>query len=166
MLKQVDTTPEIKARTLGPNTAFVLVTNINNTRITDVEIRKALLYACPTFQTRQIAGGESIGDFASTVLSPTVPGYQAFDLYGQKDHPNGQPDKAKAILTAKGKIGMPVVYGYSNTPLGQQAAVAVKAGLEKAGFKARHQADRPQDVLRRHRQGQQHVRPVRRRLGC
>ena len=135
VLKQVDTTPEIKARTVKGNTAFVLVTNINNTRIKDVEIRKALLYAYPTFQTRQLAGGESAGDFASTNLSPTVPGYEAFDLYGQKTHPQGQPDKAKAILTAKGKIGMPIVYGYSNTPVGQQASVAVKSALEKAGFK-------------------------------
>jgi peptide/nickel transport system substrate-binding protein len=112
------------------------VTNINNTRIKDVEIRKALLYAWPTFQQRQIGGGESIGDFASTVMSPTVPGYQKYDLYGQLDHPNGQPDKAMAILKAKGKVGMQVVYGYSNTPIAQQAAVAIKAGLEKAGFKA------------------------------
>ncbi|MCW2573268.1 MAG: bldKB [Frankiales bacterium] len=136
VLKQINEDPAVKARTLVGNTAFVLETNINNTRIKDVEIRKALLYAWPTFQARQIAGGESIGDFATTNLSPTVPGYEAFDLYGQKDHPNGQPDKAMAILKAKGKVGMQVVYGYSNTPLGQQGAVAVKAGLEKAGFKA------------------------------
>jgi peptide/nickel transport system substrate-binding protein len=123
------------ARTTVGNTAFVLVTNINNTRIPDVEIRKALLYAYPNFQARQIAGGSSIGDFASTNLSPTVPGYHSFDLYGQLTHPQGQPDKAMAILKAKGKVGMPIVYGYSNTPTGQQISVAVKAGLEKAGFK-------------------------------
>ncbi|MDX6198181.1 MAG: peptide/nickel transport system substrate-binding protein [Actinomycetota bacterium] len=135
VLKQVDTTPEIKARTLTDLNSFVLVTNINNTRIKDVEIRKALLYAYPLFQTRQILGGASYGDFASTVLSPTLPGYQSYDLYDQLKFPQGQPDKAKAILTAKGKVGMPIVYGYSNTPTGQQAAVAVKAAYEKAGFK-------------------------------
>jgi peptide/nickel transport system substrate-binding protein len=135
VLKQINETPEIKARTLVGNTAFVLVTNINNKRIPDVEIRKALLYAYPTFQHRQIAGGESVGDFASTVMSPTVPGYEKYDLYGQLDHPQGQPEKAMEILKAKGKVGMQVVYGYSNTPIGQQVSVAVKAGLEKAGFK-------------------------------
>ncbi|MCU1592244.1 MAG: bldKB [Frankiales bacterium] len=135
VLKQVQTTPELTARTTVGNTAFVIVTNINNTRIPDVEIRKALLYAFPTFQVRQIGGGSSIGDFASTNLSPTVPGYTPFDLYDQKKFPQGQPDKAMAILKSKGKVGMPIVYGYSNTPTGQQASVAVKAGLEKAGFK-------------------------------
>jgi peptide/nickel transport system substrate-binding protein len=135
VLKQVMTTPEIKARTLEGLSAFVLVTNINNTRIKDVEIRKALLYAYPLAQTRQILGGESYGDYASTVLSPTVPGYQSYDLYEQLTHPQGQPEKAMAILKAKGKVGMPIVYGYSNTAIGQQAAVAVKAAYEKAGFK-------------------------------
>ena len=135
VLKQVVTTPELRDRTTVGNTSFVLVTNINNTRITDPEIRKALLYAYPNYQARQIAGGSSIGDFASTNLSPTLPGYESFDLYGQKDHPEGQPAKAMAILKAKGKVGMPIVYGYSNTPTGQQVSVAVKAGLEKAGFK-------------------------------
>src|SRR4051812_20712642 len=135
VLKQVDTTPELKDRTVRGNTAFVLVTNINNTRIPDVEIRKAILYAYPLFQARQLIGGDSAGDFASTVLSPTVPGYTDFDLYEQRTHPQGQPEKAKAILDAKGKTGMTLVYGYSNTPQGQQVAVVVKAAYEKAGFK-------------------------------
>ncbi len=135
VLKQVDTTPELKARTVQGNTAFVLVRNINNTRIKDVELRKALLYAWPSFQLRQLIGGSSAGDFASTNLSPTVPGYEAFDLYDQKKFPQGQPEKAKAILEAKGKVGMSVVYGYANTPKGQEGSVVVKAGLEKAGFK-------------------------------
>jgi peptide/nickel transport system substrate-binding protein len=135
VLKQIDTTPELQARTVLGNTAFVLVRNINNTRIKDVELRKALLYAWPSFQLRQLIGGSTAGDFASTVLSPTVPGYEAFDLYDQKKFPQGQPDKAKAILEKAGKVGMSVVYGYSNTPKGQEGSVVVKAGLEKAGFK-------------------------------
>jgi peptide/nickel transport system substrate-binding protein len=135
VLKQVETTPEIKARTLSGLNAFVFQENINNTRIKDVEIRKALLYAWPTFQLRAISGGTSYGDIASTTLSPTVPGYEAFDLYDQKKFPQGQPDKAKEILKAKGKLGMPVVFGYRNTPIGQQGSVVIKAALEKAGFK-------------------------------
>ncbi|GAC1443646.1 MAG: ABC transporter substrate-binding protein [Mycobacteriales bacterium] len=135
VLKQINTDPAVKSRTVVGNTAFVLQTNINNTRITDPEIRKALLYAWPNFQLRQIAGGESAGDFASTTLSPTLPGYQAFDLFDQKKFPQGQPDKAMAILKAKGKVGMTIVAGYSNTPIGQQGSVVVKAALEKAGFK-------------------------------
>ena len=135
VLKQVQTTPELQTRTVAGYTAFVLQTNINNTRITDPEIRKALLYAWPNYQLRQLAGGPSSGDFASTTLSPTVPGYEAFDLFDQKANPNGQPDKAMAILKAKNKVGMTVVDGYSNTPIGQQGSVVVKAALEKAGFK-------------------------------
>ncbi|MBC7372692.1 MAG: ABC transporter substrate-binding protein, partial [Frankiales bacterium] len=69
-------------------------------------------------------------------LSPTVPGYEGFDLYDQKKFPQGQPEKAMAILKAKGKVGMNVVVGFTNTPIGQQGSVVIKAALEKAGFKA------------------------------
>ena len=39
-----------------------------------------------------------------TMLPPTIPGYKEFDLYGQKDNPNGQLDKAKEALK---KCGQP-----------------------------------------------------------
>ncbi len=132
VLQQVDTTPELKERSVQGYTQFVLQYSINNTRIKDVEVRKALLYAFPRFQARQVIGGSSAGDFASTVLSPTVPGYQEFDLFQAK--PEGDPEKAKQILTDAGKLGQQVVYGFVNTPRGQQVSVAVAAGLEKAGF--------------------------------
>lgn len=133
VLQQVDTTPELKARTIQGYTQFVLQYNINNSRVKELEVRKALLYAFPRFQARQVIGGSSAGDFASTVLSPTVPGYQKFDLW--KVPPQGDPEKAKKILTDAGKLGYTIVYGHSNTPRGQQVSVAVAAGLTKAGFK-------------------------------
>jgi peptide/nickel transport system substrate-binding protein len=133
VLQQVDTTPDLKARTISDFTQFVLQININNTRIKDVEIRKALNLAYPKFQDRQIRGGPTAGDFATTNLSPTVPGYQKFDVLGAP--PQGDPEAAKKILEAKGKVGMPIVYAFGNTARGQQISVAVKAGLEKAGFK-------------------------------
>ena len=133
VLQQVDTTPELKARTIEGLTQFVLQENINNTRVTDVEIRKALNLAYPKFQNRQIRGGSSAGDFATTNLSPTVPGYQKFDVLGTP--PQGDPEAAKKILTDKGKVGMPIVYAFPNTARSQQISVAVKSALEKAGFK-------------------------------
>ena len=38
------------------------------------------------------------------MLPPIDPGYEEFDLYGQKDNPKGQPDKAKEALE---KCGQP-----------------------------------------------------------
>ena len=67
--------------------------------------------------------------------SPTCPEYQSFDLYGQLQHPQGQPEVAKKMLTAVNKLGQTTVYAYPQTPRQEQVAVAVVTGLEKAGFK-------------------------------
>ncbi|MDP9100700.1 MAG: ABC transporter substrate-binding protein [Actinomycetota bacterium] len=133
VLQQVDTTAALKARTVLGYTPFVLQYNINNSRITDVEVRKALLVAFPKQQARQVVGGTSAGDFATTVSSPTLVGHEAFDLYNAP--PTGDPVRAKAILAKAGKSGQTIVYGYVQSPRGEQVAVAVSAGLEKAGFK-------------------------------
>ena len=133
VLQQVDSTPDLKARTITDFTQFVYQVNINNTRIPDVDIRKAISLAYPKFQDRQIRGGPTAGDFATTNLSPTVPGYQKFDVLGAP--PQGDPEAAKKILTDKGKVGMPLVYAFANTARGQQISVAIKTAYEKAGFK-------------------------------
>lgn len=135
ILQKVDTTPALKSHTVEGSTAFVEQFNINNTRIPDVAVRKALVTAFPTYQTRLILGGPSAGDYASTVSSPTLPGYESFDLYGQLKHPEGQPEVAKKMLTAANKLGQTIVYAYPQTPRQEQVAVAVVTGLEKAGFK-------------------------------
>ena len=133
VLQQVDTTPALGARRVTGYTQFVDQYNINNTRITDVQVRKALLIAFPKQQARQVVGGSSYGEFATTVGSPTLVGFEKYDLYNAP--PTGDPVRAKALLQAAGKAGQPIVYGYVQTPRGEQVAVAVTAGLEKAGFK-------------------------------
>ena len=133
VLQQVDTTPALKARTVDGYTPFVEQYNINNTRITDVAVRKALIVAFPKQQVRQVVGGPSYGDFATTVSSPTLVGHETYDLYNAP--PAGDPVRAKAMLTAAGKLGQTIVYGYVQSPRGEQVGVAVATGLEKAGFK-------------------------------
>jgi peptide/nickel transport system substrate-binding protein len=133
LLQKVETTPELKGRTMSGLTQFVYQYNINNTRVTDFNVRKALLVAFPRFQVLQLRGGSTVGEIANTVLSPTVPGYENYDLY--KAPPQGDPVAAKKILTDAGKVGQTIVYAFSNTAKGQTYSVAIKAGLEKAGFK-------------------------------
>ncbi len=132
VLQQVDTTPALKARTITGYTPFVEQYNINNTRITDVAVRKALIVAFPKRQARQVVGGPSAGDFATTVSSPTLVGHENYDLYNAP--PAGDPVRAKAMLQAAGKVGQKIVYGYVQSPRGEQVGVAVATGLTKAGF--------------------------------
>jgi peptide/nickel transport system substrate-binding protein len=133
VLQQVDTTPALKSRTLQGFTQFVLQYNINNKRVTDKDIRKAIALAFPKQQVRQIVGGASAGDFATTVLSPTVPGFEKSDTIGAP--PTGDAEGAKKILADKGKSNMPLVIAFGNTARGQQISVALKTAYDKAGFK-------------------------------
>jgi peptide/nickel transport system substrate-binding protein len=105
---------------------------INTRRITDLKVRKALMYAYPREQIRQLLGGPDNGDFASTLSSPTLIGHEQYDLF--QVPPKGDPEKAKALLAEAGKSGQKIVLVYGNVPRGEQVAVIVAQGLEKAGF--------------------------------
>ena len=132
VLQQVVSTPDLLARTVSGYTPYAATQVINTKRITDVRVRKALMYAYPRQQVRQILGGPSHGDFSTTIGSPTLVGHEAFDLY--QVPPEGDPEKAKQLLAEAGKPNQKIVYAYGNLPRGEQVAVAVVAGLERAGF--------------------------------
>jgi peptide/nickel transport system substrate-binding protein len=133
VLQQVESTPDLKARTIHGYSPFASYVAINTKRIPDLKVRQALMYAYPREQVRQILGGPNNGEFATTIGSPTLVGWQHNDLW--QVPPAGDPEKAKALLAEAGKPNQKVVYAYVNLPRGEQVAVAVVAGLERAGFK-------------------------------
>ncbi len=132
VLEQVTSTPELKARTVDGLTPFTTYYIINNKRITDVEVRKALLFAFPKEQIRRITGGPAAGEFATTISSPMLVGHEPFDLFGVP--PAGDPERAKATLEKAGKLGQKIVYAYPRTDRNEQVAVALVEGLERGGF--------------------------------
>jgi len=133
VLQQVMTTPDLLARTVSGYTPFSLYYAINTKRIKDLRVRKALMYAFPRQQIRQLLGGPDNGDFATTIGSPTLVGHEDSDLF--QVPPAGDPEKAKALLAEAGVPNQKIVYAYGNLPRGEQVAVVVVAGLERAGFK-------------------------------
>src|SRR6185436_13926347 len=66
----------------------------------------------------------------TTLLSPLTIGFQAYDAY--PGGASGNPDKAKELLGGKTPE---LVLAHADEAVAQQQAVALKAGLEKAGFK-------------------------------
>ncbi|MEU7876849.1 ABC transporter substrate-binding protein [Microbispora bryophytorum] len=127
---------ELMKRSLQGLTPFTTFYNINTKRITDVNVRKAIITAWPSKQIQQLQGGEiSIGKIATTVMSPTVLGYEAFDLYNKLAKPEGDPEAAKALLAKSGDPNPTVVYAYNQTPVQEKVTVAIKEALGKAGFK-------------------------------
>ncbi|MGW0434100.1 ABC transporter substrate-binding protein [Micromonospora sp. NPDC003197] len=128
--EQVQTRAELKARLLSGVNPYVYYYAINTTRVTDLNVRKAILTAFPKQQVRQIQGGPAYGDFATTILSPTVQGFSNYDLFNVP--PTGDPDAAKKLLAGATPT---IVYAYQQTEANERIAVAVQQGLEKAGFK-------------------------------
>ena len=98
---------DLRKRADNPTIARLWYTSINPTvkPLDNIDCRKAIEYAMsPTSFQNAFGGKYAGGEIATTVLPPLIPGYKDFDLYGVKDHPNGQVDKAKESLK---KCGQP-----------------------------------------------------------
>ncbi|HVE23938.1 MAG TPA: ABC transporter substrate-binding protein [Sporichthya sp.] len=132
LLAQVTSNPDLMALVRQDLTPFNYQFTINWKRVTNLEVRKALLQAFPKQQLRQIAGGPVIGDLATTLGGPTLVGHENDDIFGVK--PEGDPVQAKATLTAAGKVGQKIVYAYANTDTQQKMAVALAQAWKAAGF--------------------------------
>ncbi|WP_441250408.1 ABC transporter substrate-binding protein [Kitasatospora sp. McL0602] len=132
---QVKNDAKLKDRTLNGLTPYVDYYFINNTRITDPKVREALVRAFPHQQTRQLSGGTSYGDYATTYMSPTVLGYEPSDPFDTLKKPQGDPVAAKKLLTDANAVGQTIVYAYNDTPLQQKITEAIRIALEQAGFK-------------------------------
>ncbi|GAA0614326.1 ABC transporter substrate-binding protein [Sporichthya brevicatena] len=132
LLAQVTGNPDLNRRMVAGYTPFVFYFAINTLRITDVEVRKALLHAVPRQQMRQIAGGPIVGDFANTISGPTLVGHEDSSVHGAT--PAGDPAKARSILEAAGKVGQKIVYAYPQTDDQERIAVVVERALSEAGF--------------------------------
>ncbi|MCE7002602.1 ABC transporter substrate-binding protein [Kibdelosporangium philippinense] len=134
--EQVMNDPKLKQQIIDKPSNQVDLFVINNSRVTDLNVRKALLTAFPKEQARLQKGGPYQGDFATTLTSPSTLGWQKYDLPGVSDvDPKGDPEKARKILTDAGKLGYSISLGYNQTPTSEKEALAVADGLEKAGFK-------------------------------
>ncbi|MEU9110369.1 ABC transporter substrate-binding protein [Streptomyces sp. NPDC048483] len=133
--KQVLDDPSASKRLVQGYQPYVWQMNMNMDRIKDKRIRDAITYAMPNAQIVRINGGSYGGEVAGGLLAPTVAGYEkGYDPYGKLKHPNGEPEKAKALLKKAGKSGMKLVYAYSNTEIRQKEAAVIEDALDKAGF--------------------------------
>lgn len=120
----------LQARVVKEQTPFNWYLWINTQRVTDVKVRQALNYAVDRDAYIKSVGGALLGEPVTTILSPLTIGYEKYDAYA--GGPNGDPDKAKGLLGGQTPT---LTLAHSDTPQAQQSAVAMKTGLERAGFK-------------------------------
>jgi len=129
-IPQVQNDAALSKRVISGVGTFVDYLSINTTRVTDLKVRQAINYAFDRGAYIQALGGSAVAVPATTLLSPTMPGYKKFDVYPSADG-HGDVPKAKELLggqTPKLTLCEP------NTSTYQKYAVVVKNALERAGF--------------------------------
>jgi len=125
------TTAGVKERVVQGPTQYVWYYYINNQRIKDVNVRKALNYALDKDAVLKAIGGSAAGTPATTLMSPTVAGFKKYDVFGVP--PTGDVNKVKELL---GSTTPPaLVMAYANTPRRAAQAEAARKSFEAAGFK-------------------------------
>jgi peptide/nickel transport system substrate-binding protein len=138
-LQRLSTDPALKKRfaveTTGCTRYMVLGTNPANGAIAKKEVRQAINYAIDKIAIQRARGGVFAGDPASTILTPTLLGYQKYDLYPTPDN-KGDVAKAKELLTQAGfPNGLTLTYVGVNSGAGARVNTAFQASMDRVGIK-------------------------------
>lgn len=136
-LAQAQKNPSAKSRLVTSGDGALKYLAINTERISDADVRKALNYAVDKNAVRIASGGEISGSFASTLISPGIPGRQEYNLYEAPD--SGDAEKAKQLLEGK-DVGTLTLLT-RNDPISSAQAQAISQSLSKAGVKVRIKAE-------------------------
>ncbi|MET0136375.1 MAG: ABC transporter substrate-binding protein [Kibdelosporangium sp.] len=114
-----------------------LALNTQRGKLTDPNVRKAFQYAVDksAFQVASAGSAQLAGEVATTLITPGLIGREQFDLYQTK--PEGDPAKAKELLTAAGVTTLDgLVLAVRNENGGPEKAASIQASLAKAGINA------------------------------
>jgi peptide/nickel transport system substrate-binding protein len=131
-------TPSLKNNADAALSGSLLYGAINTQVIRNVDCRRAINYAVDkTVQQSAYGGPLAGGDIASTVLPPTIVGYQKFDDYAATTQVNGDAVSAKSELQ---KCGQPNGFTFniaarSDRPKEVAAATGIQQALAKVGIK-------------------------------
>jgi peptide/nickel transport system substrate-binding protein len=152
-IQQVINDPTLDARAIKGEFSGVRYMAINTKNVKDPACRQAYEYAFNRRKFRAALGGSTQGKLATSMLSPLLTSYKNFDLYGTNANPDGDPDKAKALLKEATDAGSPcpgtlgsdrptVKLAYPNTVLNKRAMSTVVEAMALAGVDVELQ---PQD---------------------
>lgn len=115
-------------------TSYVAL-NVNVKPFDNPDCRKAVQWAIDKTSVQTAAGGNVKGDVATTLLPPSVNGYNKFDLYPTPGN-KGDATKAKAALTACGQPGgfTTNLSARSDRASEMAAATAIQNSLKAVGI--------------------------------
>ncbi|MFF1832887.1 ABC transporter substrate-binding protein [Streptomyces sp. NPDC058231] len=132
--------PALKANADNPLTGFTWIycLSSNVTPFDDVHARRAVQYATDKAAMQEAYGGATGGDIATTILPPTIDGYEEFDRYPVGPDATGDLDAARAELALAGlPDGFRTKIAARKDRLKEyRAAEALAAGLARVGIEA------------------------------
>jgi peptide/nickel transport system substrate-binding protein len=128
-----------RAKTDNPFDGQLEFAYINTQVIPDQHCREAIEYAADKTTMLSAIGGAAAGAIASTVLPPTIPGYESFSGYAATADPGGAVAAAKTQLRLCGEgHGFTTAIAYPTGDRDQEAAAqALRVSLARAGISAR-----------------------------
>ena len=116
--------PYLAINTLSPNADGAFANPL---------VRQALNFAVDRQAVQQILGGPNLSDLAYHILPPEVPGSE--DINPLNIPPNGDPDKARELLTEAGyPDGVPIKLLYTDEQEGRTLAALLEQMLGDSGF--------------------------------
>jgi peptide/nickel transport system substrate-binding protein len=132
-IAQALSNPKVKARSVRGLNGHLSYLAINTKKVPNVQVRQAINYAVNREAYRLARGGKTAGDYATTIMTPLLPGYHHYDLYPAR--PTGDPDKAKRLLQQAGvHLPLKLTVASSSMGVGVAQAVALQSALKRASI--------------------------------
>ena len=128
--------PAVKKRSVTGSSDSLGYIAMNTTKgpLKNVKVRQALEYAIDKTAQQTARGGKYAGDLATTIIAPTVQGYQKYDAY--PTGPTGDPAKAKQMLSAAGyPAGFSATVETTTSDKGKAQAEAFQQSMAGVGVK-------------------------------
>ncbi|MGH3735289.1 MAG: ABC transporter substrate-binding protein [Micromonosporaceae bacterium] len=135
-VQQVINDSVLSGRTVTGTTSGVRYLAINTRTVKDLACRQALVHGFNKRAVRTALGGSPYGDYASTMLPPTMQAHLDFDVYGSNANPGG--DRGKALKLMEGKdCPTKLTLDFMNTPLYAQVADVITDSYQRIGIEVR-----------------------------
>lgn len=101
-VQQVVNDDELSKRLIQGSFSGVRFLAINTRLIKDLRCRQALIFAANKRKFRSAMGGSMFGDLATSAITPSLRSHKPFDLYNTKTKPEGDRERARALLQEAG----------------------------------------------------------------
>ena len=133
-VQQVINDAQLSARTVTGTTSGVRYMAINTRTVRTKACRQALVHGFDKRAFRTALGGSPYGDYAATILPPTMKAHRDFDVYDSNNKPDGDLARARLLMSGTSCPGK-LTLDYMDTPLYAQASDVIVDSYQRLGIK-------------------------------